>query len=226
MKSGDILDFQTGGNLRKGGGGGLHLENGGNDPHYQLCTCMLCQLFWLYSSTPFCSVEHPQYSYLVTSYGSHHIASYVVNLLVICHQYNAWNLSQSQHNMSLIELSPRCHRRSVIQMQSFKNTPHIHLIVSLSAVTNCWTYSFRTCQVLLPYKSTFLTHMLKKFPQSVVRITCLVRIVSNSLSLWPSFWLFTILSFLWYNINLSHLKKQFLQAWGQSCCQMISRGYW
>ena len=35
MKGGDILDFQKGGNLRKGGG--VDLEKGGYDHPYQLC---------------------------------------------------------------------------------------------------------------------------------------------------------------------------------------------
>ena len=38
MKGGDILDFEKGGNLTKGGGGGVDLKKGGYDPPYQPCT--------------------------------------------------------------------------------------------------------------------------------------------------------------------------------------------
>ena len=51
---------------------------------------------------------------------------------------------------------PRCNRRSVIGMWSFKDTPEIHLIMPLSAVTNCWASSVIIRHVLPPHKSTFL----------------------------------------------------------------------
>ena len=70
--------------------------------------------------------------------------------------------------------------RSIVGTWSFKDTPQIYLIKTLSKVTNRWTSSVTTGQVSLSYKSTFLTHMLKTFPLSFVRITWLVRIGSNS----------------------------------------------
>ena len=65
-------------------------------------------------------------------------------------------------------------------IQSFKNTPKIHLIIPLSAVNNSWTASVTTDQVSLPHKSTFLTHMLITFTLSFVQIARLVRIGNNS----------------------------------------------
>ena len=84
------------------------------------------------------------------------------------HNKCPWGLSWFQRGMPLIELRPRCNRRSAVGMQSFKGTPQIHLIIPLSAVTS----SITTGQVWLPYKSTFLVYMLKTFPLSfrLVRI--------------------------------------------------------
>ena len=84
-----------------------------------------------------------------------------------------WNLSRFQRNI-LIELRPRRNNRFVIRMQSFKDTPQIHLTIPLSTITNCLTSSVLSGQVLLPYKSTF-THMLKTSPVNFVRIARLVR---------------------------------------------------
>ena len=91
-----------------------------------------------------------------------------------------WNLSRFQRSMSLIELGPRRNRRSVVGMRFFKDTPQIHLIIPLSAVTNSRTSSVTNGQVSLPYKSTFLTHMLKTFPLSFIRIAQLVKIDNNT----------------------------------------------
>ena len=91
-----------------------------------------------------------------------------------------WNLSRFQRSMSLIELGPKRNRRSVVGMRFFKDTPQIHLIIPLSAVTNSRTSSVTNDQVSLPYKSTFLTHMLKTFPLSFIRIAQLVKIDNNT----------------------------------------------
>ena len=90
-----------------------------------------------------------------------------------------WNLTQFQPSISFIELRPRHNRRSAIGMWFFKDTPQIHLIIPLSAVTNHLTSSVTTGQVSLPYKNTFLTHMLT-FPLSFVRIAWFVTIRNNS----------------------------------------------
>ena len=107
------------------------------------------------------------------------MVSFLVDALspirIIC----SWKLSRFQRSMSLIELRPRCNRRYVPRMQSFKDTPEIHLIIPLSAVTNHWISSVTTGHVSLPYKSTFLTHMLKEFPLNFVQIARLVRIGNN-----------------------------------------------
>ena len=80
-----------------------------------------------------------------------------------------WNLFRFHPSMSLIELRRRRNRRSVVGMRSFNDTPQIHLIIPLSVVTNRWTSSVTTGQVSLPYKSTFITHILKTFPDNTCR---------------------------------------------------------
>ena len=95
-----------------------------------------------------------------------------------------WNLSWFQRSMSLIVLRPRCNRRSVVWIWSFKDTPQIHLIIPLSPLTNHWTSSVTTGQVLLPCQSILLTHMLKMFLLSLVQIAWLERIGNNS---WNAF---------------------------------------
>ena len=99
---------------------------------------------------------------------------------IIIHMYQVSIKPQSvlvQHGFNTTEV-----RRSVIGMQSFKDTPHIHLIIPLSAVISSRTLSFTTGQVSLPYKSIFLTQILKTFPLSFVWITLLLSIGSYSLN--------------------------------------------
>ena len=91
-----------------------------------------------------------------------------------------WNLSRFQCSMSLIELRPKRNRRSFIGMRSFKDTPQIHPIIPLSAVTNRRTSSVTTGQISLRYKSAFLTHVLKTSPLSFVRIARPLRIGNSS----------------------------------------------
>ena len=89
-----------------------------------------------------------------------------------------WNLSQFQCSISLIGLRPRRSRWSAVGMQSFKDIPQIYLIIPLSALTNRWITSVTTGQVLLPYQSTFLTHIVEPF--SLVQTARLERIFNNS----------------------------------------------
>ena len=89
-----------------------------------------------------------------------------------------WNLSQFQCSISLIGLRPRRSRWSAVGIQSFKDIPQIYLIIPLSALTNRWITSVTTGQVLLPYKSTFLTYVVEPF--SLVQTARLERIFNNS----------------------------------------------
>ena len=68
-------------------------------------------------------------------------------------------ISSVHGTSALIELRPRCNRRSVVGIQSFKNTPQIHLIKPLSAVTNCWIFSVKLARSHYHTKYFCYTHV-------------------------------------------------------------------
>ena len=96
---------------------------------------------------------------------------------------------------------PRCNRRSAIGMWSFKDTPEIHLIMPLSAVTNCWTSSVNSPCLATTQKhffAHFCRHSRYVFKQNWIRTTSWFISIGIKLTL----------KVIWQHLNMKEQIKE------------------